>query len=241
MKRYITLALLVFVLLFAFTATSLAQEMMGSSMMSRETASDQSQNHASAEEIEGKKIWQKVQNKKLSLKNLSDDDFAALGEYFMGKMMGDLHEAMNDMMIQMMGVDGEREAHIAMGKRLSGFDDKAPFPREMMGGGMMSMMMNGMASGSGMHGRYGNNMMGGWMPFSGANHMSSWLGFGVGLVFMLLLLALVVLGIVALVRWLGRSGSVGTGGNLALNILKERYARGEIDKKEFEEKKKELI
>ncbi len=53
---------------------------------------------------------------------------------------------------------------------------------------------------------------------------------------------LVVVGIVVLVRWLmeQRGGEGRRGGAGALDILKERYARGEIDKKEFEEKRKEL-
>ncbi len=54
----------------------------------------------------------------------------------------------------------------------------------------------------------------------------------------------VIVGIIFVIRWLvistGAGGRPGTSEDSPLEILKKRYARGEIDKKEFEEKKKDL-
>lgn len=65
-----------------------------------------------------------------------------------------------------------------------------------------------------------------------------------GWIFMILWWGLIIAGIVALVNWLMAQsrGSNQPSNHMkpSLEILKERYARGEIDKKEFEEKKKDL-
>ncbi len=69
----------------------------------------------------------------------------------------------------------------------------------------------------------------GWMPMM-----------GFGMLFMALFWVVLIVGVVLLVRWfLGSSGF--TRGESALEILKKRYARGEIDHQEFEEKKRDLL
>ena len=84
---------------------------------------------------------------------------------------------------------------------------------------------------------YGAHMMGDY---------GGWYGMIFGPLIMILVLAAVIAGAVLLVRWLGGPwhGAQPTHhappGRSPLDILKERYARGEIDKDEFEERRRVL-
>jgi len=78
--------------------------------------------HTAREEQEGIELWNKLQAKEVTCADLNDEQYGVLGEYFMGQMAGDSHAAMNAMMIQAHGEDGEEQIHIVMGKRLSGCD-----------------------------------------------------------------------------------------------------------------------
>jgi putative membrane protein len=78
-------------------------------------------------------------------------------------------------------------------------------------------MQFGMMDGYG----YGGMMGGGW-----------WI---IGLIFWLL----VLIGLVLLIKYLWEGGAKRV--DSALEILKKRYASGEISKEEFEEKKKDLV
>jgi len=82
----------------------------------------------------------------------------------------------------------------------------------------------------------GNPMMG----YGGWNNIMGWGGFGIlAWIPMLLFWVVLILGVIALIRYLGGSG-FSKNSKTPLDILKERYAKGEIDKKEFEEMKKDL-
>jgi putative membrane protein len=71
-----------------------------------------------------------------------------------------------------------------------------------------------------------------------------WHGWFFGPIMMIVFIAVVVVVIVLLVRWLGAAGHGGTishpPARTPLDILKERFARGEIDKQEFEEQRRVL-
>lgn len=83
---------------------------------------------------------------------------------------------------------------------------------------------------------YGPHMMG-WG--------GGWYGMFFGLLLMILVLAVVIAVVVLLVRWLGGPWQRGASHQAPpvptpLDILKERFARGEIDKEEFEERRRVL-
>ena len=82
-----------------------------------------------------------------------------------------------------------------------------------------------------MYGLYNDYGYGGW----GAGNMTGWFGGGIVMIaFWALFIALIVW----VVREIG--GRHPHSSSQALNILKERYAKGEISKEEFEMKKKDL-
>ncbi len=81
------------------------------------------------------------------------------------------------------------------------------------------------------------NMFGGMMDYG---------GFGGGMMlmgglFMILFWAAIILLILWLYKQIKGPEKITAESETAMDILKKRYASGEIDKKEFEEKKKDLI
>ncbi len=68
-------------------------------------------------------------------------------------------------------------------------------------------------------------------------------GYGMGAgwwILWLIFWILVIIGLVLLIKYLWEGGAAKRGQESALEILQKRYARGEISKEEFEEKKKDL-
>jgi uncharacterized membrane protein len=160
----------------------------------------------------------------IDCQKITDGQFEELGEAVMSIMHPD--ERQHDLMDQMMGGEGSeslKAMHITMGERYLGCGIGSM--------GTMSMMQ--------MMGESGNSAMGNMMNWSNWGFGAGWPW--LGWVLMILFWILIIVGIVVLIRWLINQIRGETTSKSPLDILKERYAKGEIDKKEFEEKKRDLI
>lgn len=71
----------------------------------------------------------------------------------------------------------------------------------------------------------------------GWHHWWGWFGGGLFGLFWILF----IIGIIFFIRWVAQQGRPGEAKKEdALDILKKRYAKGEINKEEFEQKKKDI-
>jgi len=82
------------------------------------------------------------------------------------------------------------------------------------------------------HWGWGENSMGPGMM---------WGWWGIGWIFMVVFWGILVMGLILLIRWLIGITKGTKIEESALDILKKRYARGEINKDEFEQKKNDLL
>ncbi|MDE1965681.1 MAG: hypothetical protein KGI41_00350 [Patescibacteria group bacterium] len=128
----------------------------------------------------GAALLQKLSSGQTTCASLTESDFAALGDYFMGSMMGSYHEQADQYMTQSLGAQGDEAMHVAMGERLSGCNPSAPYP-------------NG-AFGSYPPARGGWGMMNGWYPMGYGYSPLGWLGNA-------LLVIFAIIGVIALARW----------------------------------------
>ncbi len=150
-------------------------------------------------------------------RSLSEEQLESIGEYYMEQMHpGAAHERMD----ALMGGEGSeqlKQVHIQM-TRMFYCGERGAMSSSMMkkviGGGGFSMVNN----------YNGFGMMGGSSPFS----------WGFGFIFMILFWGAIIWLIVWLIRTYAHPKES------ALEILKKRFARGEITKKEYEHMKKEL-
>ena len=161
----------------------------------------------------------KLIDSKADCKSLSNSQLEIMGEYYMEQMHpGESHELMHQMMGLKEGSEDEEQFHINMAKAIYCGEENAFGSGGMMGGGMMNMMMGG------------GNMMGN-NPFGyGYGYWSFW-----NIVWSLLRIGLIVL-----VIWLIYKFIIKKETETPINILQKRFAKGEINKKQFEEMKKEL-
>ena len=129
----------------------------------------------------GQKIYQNLQNKKVTCQQLTNDDYEKLGEYFMGQAAGSTqnHVYWDQHIQSMMGDQGDTQMHIVWGERGSGCLTNAPLPSNTPSS-ISGMMGNWIGTRGGVFpmmgwGDYGWNMMGGNYSWFGVLGFIIWL------------------------------------------------------------------
>jgi putative membrane protein len=169
--------------------------------------------------------------KSIDCSKVTEKQLEDLGDAFMDVMHPGSSE--HDFMDRMMGGKGSptlESMHRIMGARYLGcYRGDEPY-------GMMHPFWGGRGygNGAGNYNRRWPPMMYGYGPYGQWGMMGPYGGIFMWILFLVILALVVYL----VVRWSKPSGA-GTG-ETPLDILKKRYAKGEITKDEFEQKKKDL-
>ena len=150
---------------------------------------------------------------RIACDDMTNDQLESIGDYYMEQMHpGESHELMDNMM----GGEGSeslKQVHINMAKRLYCNENVYIGYGMMSSGSMINMMMGNYPA------NYDYSNYGYWNIF--------WILFFVAVIF--------------LIVWIiHRFGIKNTASETPLYILRKRFAKGEITKKEFENMKKEM-
>lgn len=171
----------------------------------------------------------------LAVEAISSTSNIERGRQTMGQMMGANYDSMDEFMDQMMGENGTQSMYELMGKiNTSGLSASDTKPLSDFMTACQSQSANNYNVG-GMMGNWNwNNMMGAGLGVGG-------LFLVLGGIVMVIFWVIVIMAGVALLHWLANylKGDTGASGK-AMEILKEKYAKSEISKAEFETKKKDL-
>ena len=185
---------------------------------------------ASGEGDEGRggELLRAFESGQRSCGKLSTDDFTAIGEHVMGRMIGSPqgHQAMDEFMSQMMGSANEERMHEFMARRITGCGGS-----QIPGGaaGMIGVagMMGGGSVGSGADGPFGR---GGMMGSASSDRDDDEVGAGWMIAMMLVLVGGAVIAAFLVFRTSRHPRDPG-------DLLAQRFARGEIDVDEYERRR----
>ena len=191
---------------------------------------------SASEERQGAQLLQSVQAGEQKCQQLSRTQSELIGEYVMGRMVGSTprHEAMNRQITATSGASGEVQAHVFMGQRFAGCSSGAT-PAAF--GSMMGMMgsysgASGGMTGNGRDAGNGSTMMG--RTGSRVSRDNGWSSTNSVLVILVAVLAAALLAIATRRPW--RRSPPKT----PFDILRDSYARGDIDTADYEQRRHAL-